>query len=236
MVSRMSTTVTSNAAGWRRLAIIAITVSAMVSAVWLLTGLTAPTASAHAAYVSSSPAFAEVLSESPSEISIRFTQELFRRAGANEMWVEPARGDDIPQYPLQVEINNDDRHVMRGTMDRELAPGRYLVRWRNLSAEDGDEDRGVFPFYVQSDPKDAEVGYDREIAAALLIAYPNDDEPQDTVEAAAPAVVNVVRSDGSADVRIGAGAIIWLIAGPTAAALLMVSWRRRHQRQRRSAT
>ncbi len=193
-------------------------------------------ASAHAAYESSSPAFAEVLNDSPSEITIRFTQELFRRQRANAMWIEPASGDDIPQYRLAIEISNDDRHVMRGTMDMELAPGRYLVSWRNLSAEDGDEDRGVFPFYVNSEPDPPEVNHDRELAAALLITYPNSDEPEDAVEATAPPVINVIRADDTADVPIGAGAIIWLIAGPTAAALLLVSWIRRHQRHRRPAT
>ena len=192
------------------------------------------TASAHAAYESSSPAFAEVLSESPTEITIRFSQELFRREGANEMWVEPARGDDIPQYPLQVEISNDDRHVMRATMTMQLDPGRYLISWRNLSAEDGDEDRGVFPFYVNSQPDPSEVGYDREIAAALLIAYPGDEVEDDPVEAATPAVVNVIRADDAANVSLDAGAIIWLIAGLAAAAGLVVSWAMRPRRQRRT--
>ena len=193
--------------------------------------------SAHAAYESSSPAFAEVLDVSPSEITIRFTQELFRREGANEMWVEPARGDDIPLYQLQVEIRNDDRHVMRGSVDVELKPGRYLVSWRNLSAEDGDEDRGAFPFYIGSEPDASEVDYDREMAAALLIAYPGDaadqvDEPE-TVETSTAPIPTVVRSEQSSGGSLGVGSIVWLVAGGLAALLLVgaLGWRLGSRRQ-----
>ena len=70
--------------------------------------LSAPSVSAHAAYESSSPEFAQVLSQSPSEISIRFTQELFRREGANAITLtHVGSGTDVPvEEPA---IDNDDR-------------------------------------------------------------------------------------------------------------------------------
>ena len=47
-------------------------------------------AAAHAAYASSTPAFAEVLDDGPESLELRFSQELFRRAGANTMRLERA--------------------------------------------------------------------------------------------------------------------------------------------------
>ena len=220
MISRrMSTAITSSATSWLRRAMVV----AAVSAAWLTAWLVAPPVSAHAAYVSSSPEFAEVLDESPSEISIRFSQELFRREGANALWVEPTRDDDTPQDPLRVEIKNADRHVMRGTLDFELRPGRYIVSWRNLSAEDGDEDRGQFPFYVGIKPDESEVGYDRELAAALLIAYPDDEAAVDESEpsTSAPTVVRV--EDDQSDAQVSTGWIAFLLVGLLAALVLLAA-------------
>ena len=190
---------------------------------------------AHAAYESSSPAFAEVLDKSPSEISIRFTQELFRREGGNELWVESARGGDISQYLLPIVISNEDRHVMRAELDFELRPGRYLVSWANLSAEDGDTDSGSIPFYVATEPTMSEIEVDRTMAQELLIIYPGDEpEEPEAVETVALSTPAVVRADQDDDASIGAGPIIWLAAGGLAALFVVgamgfrLGSRRRH--------
>ncbi len=180
----------------------------------------APGASAHAAYESSVPAFAEVLSEAPTEISIRFTQELFRHDGANDMTLKQISGDQVSEWELSVaEISNDDRHVMRASVGSALPPGRYLVRWINLSAEDGDTDSGLFPFYVSRQPTADEIVLDRELAVELLVAYPGDDVAD---ESASPAVAisatpTVLRSDTSAMVSLGIGPVVWLVVGVIAA-------------------
>ena len=187
------------------------------AAAWLST----PNVSAHAAYESSMPAFAEVLTDSPTEISISFTQELFRRAGANTMTLR--HEDSGATITLgQPEIGNDDRHLMRASVDETLSPGRYLVSWTNLSAEDGDADTGSFPFYLQREPTPAEVEWDRELAAELLIAYPGD-EPQtpDSPASDAPAAPTVVRNESSETVALGAGPIIWLVVGALAALIVV---------------
>ena len=183
--------------------------------------LSPPNVSAHAAYESSMPAFAEVLTDSPTEISISFTQELFRRAGANTMTLR--HEDSGATIALgQPEISNDDRHLMRASVDETLSPGRYLVSWTNLSAEDGDADAGSFPFYLQREPTLAEIELDRELAAELLIAYPGD-EPQtlDSPATDAPAAPTVVRSESSEAVALGAGSIIWLVVGALAALVVV---------------
>ena len=186
--------------------------------------LTAP-ASAHAAYASSSPAFAAVLDSSPDLIELRFTQQLFRRAGANEIRLE--RSDDGAAIALgEVVIDNVDRARMRAALLGPLAPGRYIVAWQNLSADDGDTDQGSYPFYVGRPPTAEEEAADRALAAALLIAYPGDDAPaaaeESSSEQRAP---TVVRREAEPTGGIAASAIVWLALG--GAALLAIGASRR---------
>ena len=229
----LNTTRTATNGGWRRL-LAALTLA--VAACWVQVS----DVSAHAAYESSSPSFAEVLTQSPSEISVRFTQELFRRAGANSLTLQQVRGNVVDDWDLpEAEIGNDDRHVMRLTVDLELRPGRYVVSWTNLSAEDGDSDSGSYPFYVARQPDEDEIELDRLIAAELLISYPGVDVEQAEPEVANPsASPTVVRTQSSNDVSLGVGPVIWLIVGLAAALMLGATlvlrrtrWRRAGQRR-----
>ena len=186
----------------------------------LLAWLSLLSASAHAAYESSTPGFAEVLDDSPAEISIRFSQELFRREGANSITLTRTHSD--VEFALgTLEIGNDDRRVMRIKVVAELVPGRYLVSWTNLSAEDGDADSGSYSFYVGRAPTEEEVNLDSALAAQLLIAYPEDEEGEPVTEpaptAAAPAVV---RNESNGDVSLDPGPIVWMAAGLIAAIAL----------------
>ena len=208
---------TNTANKWRLLAALVLGAAAC----WLL----APSASAHAAFESSNPGFAEILAESPSEISVRFTQELFRREGANSLELQQVHGDVVDEWDLPgTEISNDDRHVMRLTVDVELPPGRYLVSWRNLSAEDGDSDSGLYPFYVSKGPTAEESESDRQLAAELLITYPGDEVEQSESEVASPtAPPIVVRAESPSDTSLGVGPVIWFIVGIVAALTLLAT-------------
>lgn len=180
-------------------------------------------ASAHAAYDSSSPEFAEVLSEPPSEIRLRFTQELFRREGANAITLTYLDGETEVRLG-NPRIDNEDRHVMTASVIEDLEPGRYLVSWTNLSAEDGDSDSGSYPFYVGRSPSPVEEQEDRLNAAELLIAYPGDDAESDGAQADVPQrTPTVVRSATSDNASLGIGPIVWLVAGIAAALLLVGS-------------
>ena len=189
-----------------------IAVVASLVIAWLLV----PDASAHAAYESSSPAFAEVLSDAPTEIRITFTQELFRRAGANTIALTNTDlGSDIRLG--EPEIDNDDRHVMTIPVEESLMPGRYLVSWTNLSAEDGDSDLGSYPFYLSRAPTPAEVQEDRQSATALLITYPDDESESASNEAQAePQAPTVLRTDSTGSASLGVGPIVWLALGAVA--------------------
>ena len=183
--------------------------------------LSSPDALAHAAYESSSPAFAEVLDESPDQISIRFTQELFRREGANAISVQHA--DSGEQVAVgSAKITNDDRRLMAVDVRAPLAPGRYLVSWTNLSAEDGDEDSGAYPFYVASHPTNSEQSDDRRIAADLLITYPGDEPQQQAADPTpTPSAPAVVRTDESPEPGLGVGPIVFLGVGIAAGLVLI---------------
>lgn len=186
--------------------------------------LTTAPASAHAAYVSSSPAFAAVLDSAPEQIELRFTQQLFRREGANAIRLE--RDDGVEIALGEIAIDNVDRARMHAPLLGPLAPGRYLVAWRNLSADDGDTDQGSYPFYVGRPPTAEEEAADRALAAALLIAYPGDASPAAADEAEAeqraPAVV---RRETEPAGGVAASSIVWLALG--AAALLAIGASRR---------
>ena len=187
--------------------------------------LTAP-AAAHAAYASSAPAFAAVLDSAPEQIELRFTQQLFRREGANAMRLE--RSDDGAAIELgEVVIDNVDRARMRAALPGPLAPGRYLVAWQNLSADDGDADQGSYPFYIGRPPTAEEEAADRALAAALLIAYPDDDAPAAAEEAESEQrAPTVVRREAEPAGGVAASSIVWLALGGVALLAIGASRRR----------
>jgi len=194
-----------------------IVLVASLAIAWLLV----PDASAHAAYESSSPAFAEVVSDAPAEIRITFTQELFRRVGANTIAL--THTDRRTEIRLgEPEIDNEDRHVMTISVEESLPPGRYVVSWTNLSAEDGDSDSGSYPFYVSRGPSPAQVEADRQHAAELLITYPEDRTESAGDEAqTAPQGPTVVRAETTDRASLGVGPLIWLAVGALAALVVV---------------
>lgn len=221
-MSRSTSRTTRRAAGSAAVPAGAFGALSVLCALAALCAALAPTApaSAHAAYASSSPTFAAVLDSAPEQIELRFTQQLFRREGANAIHLE--RADDGAEIALgEIAIDNIDRARMRAALLGPLAPGRYLVAWRNLSADDGDTDQGSYPFYVGRPPTADEEAADRALAAALLIAYPDDDLPaaadESEAELRAPAVV---RREAEPAGGVAASSIVWLALG--GAALLAI--------------
>ncbi len=194
-------------------------------------------AAAHAAYASSEPAFGAVLERAPERILLTFSQELFRREGANAIEWAAADGGEGGEFSDagEVEIGNTDRRTMSVALAAdgrgEWGEGRFVVRWRNLSADDGDADSGEFPFYVGRSPTAEEEALDREMAVALLIAYPGDEPAETAAEAAAAPAPRPVRlADDAETGGLSAFAAAWLAVGIAVGVLVVAVSARRGRR------
>jgi methionine-rich copper-binding protein CopC len=108
----------------------------------------APTLRAHGEIERSDPTAGAIIPAAPAEVHIWFTQELFRREGANVIEVRGPDGTRVDQGETQIE--DDDRKHAFVSLQPDLPPGLYSVSWRNLSSEDGHEGSGEFSFTVES--------------------------------------------------------------------------------------
>ena len=134
---------------------------------------------AHADYDHSVPVAGEVVLQAPQQVQVWFTQELFRREGQNSLEVY---GPDEQRVDLDdFAIDDDDRKLMTVSLPPDLANGVYTVRWRSLSADDGDDANGEFQFTIQSDEPTAEA--------------PATETPESTTEAAQPSPTDTAQPE-----------------------------------------
>ena len=125
---------------------------------------------AHADYDRSVPAADEVVLQAPQQVQVWFTQELFRREGQNSLEVY---GPDEQRVDLDdFAIDDDDRKLMTVSLPPDLANGVYTVRWRSLSADDGDDADGEFQFTIQADEPTAEAAPTAAPTAAAVSTQP----------------------------------------------------------------
>ena len=109
---------------------------------------------AHADYDDTVPAVGEVVSQAPQQVQVWFTQELFRREGQNTLEVYDP--DDQRVDLDDAAIDDDNRKLMTVSLQSDLPNGVYTVRWRTLSADDGDTAEGEFQFTIQAEEPEAE--------------------------------------------------------------------------------
>ena len=102
-------------------------------------------ASAHADYERSLPEADAVVREAPSRIDVWFTQEMFKREGANTLTLEDTDGATLAEGAV---LDDADRAHLSLEVVADLEAGEYLVRWTTLSAVDGDEADGSFAFTI----------------------------------------------------------------------------------------
>lgn len=130
----------------RRGLVIRSLVSVASVAAILVIAATAPrVAEAHAELERSNPAPDSVIPKAPDELEIWFTQELFRREGANTIVVEgpEGRADDG-----NLVIDSTHREHLTVGLLPDLPAGEYRVSWTSLSAIDGDAAEGSFVFTI----------------------------------------------------------------------------------------
>jgi methionine-rich copper-binding protein CopC len=153
---------------------------------------------AHARYDSSTPGKGEVLATSPARVEITFTQEIQKIGGSYGIDVVKDRGLSVTTGGAVV--NDADRMKLSVELQPELAPGRYVVNWRNVSDEDGDPAEGAFSFYVgpyepntvdlQNDAQLEQIGAEEDETPATGDTPVSSDDtptPSDTPSSAPPA-------------------------------------------------
>lgn len=105
--------------------------------------LPAARALAHAEPDTVSPGAGAVLVQPPSEVVIEFSQEVVRGEESGIDVFDEA-GQEITV--VDAVVDNGNRRRMSVLLPATLQPGVYTVRWRTLSAEDGDTASGEFQF------------------------------------------------------------------------------------------
>ncbi len=140
---------------------------------------------AHADYDRSAPSADEVVSQAPQQVQVWFTQDLFRREGQNAL--EVYGPDDRRVDQDDAAIDDDDRKLMTVSLQSDLPNGVYTVRWRTLSADDGDDAEGEFHFTIQVDRPQVMATPTAASAAA----------PTAAAEAVQPSPTNTAKAEGA---------------------------------------
>ena len=114
----------------------------LVAALIALAGIAS--AFAHAEPATVKPGDGAVLNTAPTRVDIVMSQEMARREGANDIRVFDAAGKEVTSAPAV--IDNADRKHISAVLPSPLAPGTYTVKWKTLSADDGDTAEGTLTF------------------------------------------------------------------------------------------
>ena len=171
---------------------------------------------AHADYDRSVPSAGEVVSQAPQQVQVWFTQELFRREGQNALEVYGPDDQRVDQDDAV--IDDDNRKLMTVSLQSDLPNGVYTVRWRTLSADDGDEADGNFQFTIQADEPAAETSPTTVPTTATTAAAANaQPPPTDTETAESTGPQETPPPPGQADQGPGIPCL-----GSTAPALLLL--------------
>lgn len=101
-------------------------------------------AQAHAEPDEVRPGDGAVVTTVPAEIEIVMSQELARREGGNDIDVIGPDGSEVTTEPAVLDLEN--RRRLAVPLPSTLQPGTYTVRWKSLSAEDGDPADGELTF------------------------------------------------------------------------------------------
>ncbi|MBI5947725.1 MAG: copper resistance protein CopC [Chloroflexi bacterium] len=101
---------------------------------------------AHAEPATVFPGDGAVLAAAPRSIMMTMTQELARQQGANDIDVVDAKGVEVTTEAAV--ISDTNRRLLSVNLPTSLPAGDYTVRWKTLSAEDGDGATGQTTFRI----------------------------------------------------------------------------------------
>jgi len=177
----------------------------------LLAVVIVSTASGHSEPERVFPGSGAVLVEPPTEIVLVMTQEMLRQAGANDIDVVDAEGREVTE--VAASIDNADRHRLSVPLPAAIAPGEYTVRWKTVSAEDGDTAEGSYAFTFNPEgPAAAGTEVVREsLLGPAATATPAGDEPFGFQEEDDGVTWVLVVAVGVAMFVIGAGGTFLLV-------------------------
>jgi len=99
---------------------------------------------AHAEPANVKPGQNAVLTTAPTEVVLLMSQEMARQAGGNDIVVQDSKGTEVTKQPAAIDSAN--RKKLSVPLPAGLSPGVYTVRWRTLSADDGDPASGNYTF------------------------------------------------------------------------------------------
>jgi methionine-rich copper-binding protein CopC len=98
----------------------------------------------HAAFKSAIPA-PNATVVSPVKISITFTEAVMAPPISTFSLLN---ADSTEAMKLTVAATPRDQATIEATLAKALAPGKYIVRWKNGAADDGHPTKGAFAFTV----------------------------------------------------------------------------------------
>jgi methionine-rich copper-binding protein CopC len=174
--------------------------------------LSAGSADAHSRLRESTPAKGEVLSASPSQVSITFTQDVQKVTGTYGIDVTDESGGDVTTGSAV--INDADRTLMSVGLQENLPPGRYVVQYRNVSDADGDPWAAGFAFYVGVEPTAEQLAADAQLEPVEETPQPTDEPatlPGGTPAASATAVAPSDDDDGGGNAALIIIAVIVVV-------------------------
>jgi methionine-rich copper-binding protein CopC len=146
------------------------------------------TASAHAHYISSTPAKSAVLTAAPTSVSITFAEEIQNTAGSFGLTVLNKDGGSAEASAPK--LASGDAKTLTVNLKSGLANGRYEVHWNNVSSVDGDAATGAFSFYIGVQPTAADLAADEELAMIGAEEMATETPmPEMTQPASAPTVI-----------------------------------------------
>lgn len=168
---------------------------------------------AHAQPKTVQPGDGAVLNASPGEYVMETTQEMARREGANDLDIFDANGNEVTA--VAAVIDNSNRSRLTVTLPPTLEPGEYTVRWKTLSAEDGDPADGELTFTIDPDAT-PDPGKEQLVEGAPT-APPDDGNG----ETSAPPVIEGGDGGGTSWVLVAAVAVGCLVLGSGTTFLLV---------------